>query len=250
MERMSFALNNLQLQELNPVIAGRHRCKSGHRFGPHIRSYTLLHYVMSGKGTLYIDRAAYPVKSGQVFMILPGQVTTYEADLTDPWHYCWVGFDGSLSGSFSSLPPVFDVDEKWFLDIFPQEDERSPELWIAGGLYRLYAKLFQPPMEENAHVQKAKNFIRTGYMDQLTVEGIADSLGLDRRYLSRLFKAHTGLTIQEYLIHTRMEAADQYLRQGYSVQEAAALSGYRDVPNFSRMYKLRYGTAPKNRKTK
>lgn len=248
MERYSYALTNLQLQELNPVIAGWHRCKSGHRFGPHIRSYTLLHYVLSGKGTLFIDQKKYPVKAGQVFLILPGQVTTYEADQQDPWHYYWVGFDGSLSRSFTSLPPVFTVEEKIFTDIFPKEDGQNPELWIAGGLYRLYARLFQPPMEENTHVQKVKNFIRTGYMDQLTVEGIADSLGLDRRYLSRLFKAHTGSTIQDYLIHTRMEAADQYLRQGYSVQEAAILSGYRDVPNFSRMYKRHYGKAPTKRK--
>lgn len=250
MERYSYALKNLQLQELNPVIAGRHRCKSGHRFGPHIRSYTLLHYVLSGKGTLFIDQKEYPVKAGQVFLILPGQVTTYEADLKDPWNYCWVGFDGSLSRSFTSLPPVFSLDEQIFAGIFPAENEQNPELWITGGLYRLYAKLFKPPMEENTHVQKVKNFIRTGYMDELTVEGIAKSLGLDRRYLSRLFKEHTGSSIQEYLIHTRMEAADQYLRQGYAVQEAAALSGYRDVPNFSRMYKLHYGTAPKNRKAK
>ena len=250
MERTSIALTNLQLQELNPVIAGRHRCKPGHRFGPHIRSYTLLHYVLSGKGTLYVGQAAYPVKAGQVFMILPGQVTTYEADHNDPWHYCWVGFDGSLSGSFTALHPVFDLEESLFLDLLPKAEEQNPELWLAGGLYRLYAKLFQPPKEENAHVQKVKNFIRTGYMDRLTVEGSADSMNLDRRYLSRLFKEHTGHTIQEYLIHTRMEAADQYLRRGYTVQEAAALSGYRDVPNFSRMYKLRYGTAPKNRKTK
>ncbi len=181
-------------------------------------------------------------------MILPGQVTTYEADTADPWHYCWVGFDGSLSGHFSSLPPVFSLEDSVFTDIFPTANEQNPELWIAGGLYRLYARLFRAPAEENVHVQKVKNFIRTGYMDELTVEGIAHSLNLDRRYLSRLFKEHTGSTIQAYLIHTRMEAADQYLRQGYSVQEAAALSGYRDVPNFSRMYKLRFGTAPKNRK--
>ena len=250
MERSSVALTNLQLQELNPVIAGRHRCKPGHRFGPHIRSYTLLHYVRSGKGTLYVGQKAYPVRAGQVFMILPGQVTTYEADQNDPWSYCWVGFDGALSASFTSLPPVFEVEEDAFLSIFPQDEQHNPELWIAGGLYRLYARLFQPPKEENSHVQKVKNFIRTGYMDDLTVEGIADSISLDRRYLSRLFKEHTGSTIQQYLLHTRLEAADQYLRQGYSVQEAAALSGYRDVPNFSRMYKLHYGTAPKNRKGK
>lgn len=249
MDRMSYALTNLQLQELNPVIAGFHRCKPKHRFGPHIRSYTLLHYVLSGKGTLYIGQAAYPVKKGQVFMILPGQVTTYEADFDDPWHYCWVGFDGSLSGSFAALPPVFDLEEQLFLDLFPDPAVENPELWIAGGLFRLYARLFQPPKKENAHVLKTKNFIRTGYMDDLTVEGIAESLNLDRRYLSRLFKEHTGQTIQEYLIHSRMEAADQYLRQGYSVQQAAALSGYRDVPNFSRMYKRHYNTAPKNRKT-
>ena len=247
MQRYSWALTNLQLQELNPVIAGWQRCKSGHRFGPHIRSYTLLHYVLSGKGTLYIGQEKHPVKAGQVFVILPGQVTTYEADRDDPWYYCWVGFDGSLSRSFTSLSPVFSLEEKLFTDIFPAENAQNPEVWIAGGLYRLYAKLFAPPVEENSHVQKVKNFIRTGYMDDLTVEGIADSLGLDRRYLSRLFKAHTGCTVQEYLIRTRMEAADQYLRQGYSVQEAAALSGYRDVPNFSRMYKRRYGFAPKNR---
>ena len=248
MDRMSYALTNLQLQELNPVIAGRHRCKPKHRFGPHIRSYTLMHYVLSGKGTLYIGQAAYPVKKEQVFMILPGQVTTYEAALNDPWHYCWVGFDGSLSGSFTALPPVFDLEEQLFLDLFPNPTVENPELWIVGGLYRLYARLFQPPKEENAHVQKTKNFIRTGYMDHITVEGIAASLNLDRRYLSRLFKEHTGSTIQQYLLHTRLEAADQYLRQGYSVQEAAALSGYRDVPNFSRMFKAYYGIAPKNRK--
>lgn len=250
MERISYALTNLQLQELNPVIAGSHRCKPGHRFGPHIRSYTLLHYVLSGKGTLYVGDAAYPVQKGQVFMILPGQVTTYAADQNDPWHYCWVGFDGSLSGSFAALSPVFDLEEQLFIQLFPPADQQNPELWITGGLYRLYAKLFQPPKAENTHVQKVKNFIRTGYMDHLTVEGIANSLNLDRRYLCRLFKAHTGHTIQEYLLHTRLEAADQYLRQGYSVQEAATLSGYRDVPNFSRMYKLHYGIAPKNRKGK
>ena len=249
-ERYSIALNNLQLQELNPVIAGRHRCKSGHRYGPHIRNYTLLHYVLSGKGTLYIDENKYPVYAGQVFMILPGQITTYEADIDDPWNYCWVGFDGSLSGNFASLSPVFSLDKDIFTDIFPPENEQNPELWITGGLYRLCAYLFHSHAKENAHVQKVKNFIRTGYMDELTVERIADSMNLDRRYLSRLFKEHTGVTIQQQLINTRMEAADKYLRQGYSVQEAAALSGYRDVPNFSRMYKLHYGTAPKNRKNK
>ena len=90
-----------------------------------------------------------------------------------------------------------------------------------------------------------KNFIRTGYMDDLTVAGIAASLNLDRRYLSRLFKTHTGKTVQQYLICVRMEEARRYLSQGRSVQDTATLCGYEDVSNFSKMYKKHFGISPK-----
>ena len=247
MEHISIPLTNRHLPQLNPLIAGYQRCKPGHRFGPHIRSYTLLHYVLSGKGTLYEGGNAYPVQAGQMFCILPGQITTYEADSQDPWHYCWVGFNGNLSEAFEKLGPVVTVDKALFTGIFPDAQEANPELWIAGGLFRLYARLFPPIPAENLHVQRAKNLIRSRYMEGISVESIAANLSLDRRYLSRLFKTHTGHTIQEYLIRVRMEAADRCLQQGHSVQEAAALCGYRDVPNFSRMYKRNFGIAPKRR---
>lgn len=240
-------LTNRYLQELNPVIAGEQACEPGHRFGPHIRSYTLMHYVLSGKGTLYTEDGDYPVEAGQVFLILPGQVTTYEADMLDPWHYMWVGFDGSLSQRFSQLPPVFSLEKELFTDLFPPETVQLPEYAMAGGLFRLYAHLFCAEDQENPHVQKVKNLIRTGYMEDITVERIAGQLNLDRRYLSRLFKAHTQCTVQEYLIRVRLEEADRCLRQGYSVQDSARLCGYTDVANFSRMYKKHYGLSPKNR---
>ena len=36
----------------------------------------------------------YQVRSGQGFMIFPGQITTYVADIQVPWEYVWVEFDG------------------------------------------------------------------------------------------------------------------------------------------------------------
>lgn len=36
----------------------------------------------------------YQVKSGQGFMLFPGQITTYSADHDLPWEYVWVEFDG------------------------------------------------------------------------------------------------------------------------------------------------------------
>ena len=243
METTHWLLSDRHLMDLNPLIAGEQRCKPCHSFGPHVRSYTLLHYVISGTGTLYARGQAWPVAPGQVFVILPGEVTTYTADSTDPWHYRWIGFDGNLSHRFSELPPVFSLEETLFMDMFPEEAE-GMEYRLAAGLMLLYARLFPTDAGANRHVQKVENLIRSSYMHPLRVEDLARELNLDRRYLSRLFREQTGQSIQQYLIRVRLEAADRHLAQGASVQEAARLCGYEDAMNFSRLYKKHRGHSP------
>ena len=76
------------------------------------------------------------------------------------------------------------------------------------------------------------------------MEQIAAMLSVDRRYLSRLFRARYGITMQEFLIRTRLAAGATLLRQGRSVSESAALCGYRDPLNFSKMFRRRYGCSP------
>lgn len=36
----------------------------------------------------------YSIKSGQGFLLYPGQISTYIADKTNPWEYAWLEFDG------------------------------------------------------------------------------------------------------------------------------------------------------------
>ena len=40
------------------------------------------------------ETRTYSVKSGQGFMIFPGQINTYIADEQLPWEYMWIEFDG------------------------------------------------------------------------------------------------------------------------------------------------------------
>lgn len=238
-------LTNRNFQDLNPLIAGEEACTGGHSFGPAVRKYTLIHYVLRGKGTLYTRGGVYPVGAGQAFLILPGEVTTYTADATDPWHYRWIGFDGSLSQAFSRLPAVFS----WPEDLpyrLPQEESEGgmPEYRLAALLFDLYSRLFSTQTHANHHVRRVENYIRSAYMHPIRVEAIAHQLCLNRRYLSRLFKENTGKSIQEYLICVRLEEAQRYLRQGCTVKEAAHLCGYEDVSNFSKMFKCRFGISP------
>ena len=244
MDSHNIFLTDRSLRDLNPLIAGEHICDPGHSFGPAVRKYTLIHYVLSGKGTFYARGEAHPVRAGQAFLILPGEVTTYTADREEPWHYRWVGFDGDLSSRFRELPAVFSPPESLFVNLFRlAEDPEVTEYRISGALLALYAALFSPT-GGNPHVRKVQSYIRASYMHPIRVEQIADALNLDRRYLSRLFKEKTGCSIQEFLIRTRMDAGAELLRKGASVAEAAQLSGYEDISNFSKMFKKHYSRSP------
>ena len=244
MAHQNLFLTNRHLQDLNPLIAGWEDCAPGHSFGPAVRNYTLIHYILSGKGTLYARGGVYPVTAGQAFVILPGEVTTYTADEREPWRYRWIGFDGSLSARFSELPAVLDLPETFFRGMLRDADGTMPEYALAAALFRLYAHLFSGPARENQHVRRVENYIRASYMLPIRVEGIADQMNLNRRYLSRLFKEKTGQSIQEYLISVRLEEGRRQLQSGCSVKEAAHLCGYEDVANFSKMFKRRYGVTP------
>jgi len=245
MTRRNLLLTDRKLRDLNPLIAGEEACAPGHSFGPAVRKYTLIHYVLRGKGVLYARGSAHPVHAGQAFIILPDEVTTYKADPDDPWHYRWIGFDGALSARFSELPPVLTLPEVLFGRMMHLSSQPSTaEYLLAGELFSLYAHLFADAQIGCPHVHRVQNYIRSNYMHPIRVEQIARELNLDRRYLSRIFKKTVGCSIQDYLIRIRLEEAERLLLRGCSVNDAARLSGYEDVSNFSKMFKRRTGKTP------
>lgn len=245
MKENSFFLTNRHMQDLNPLIAGTHDCDPGYGIQPAIRKYTLIHYVFRGKGTLFARGNAYPVREGQAFLIRRDEVANYRADADDPWYYCWIGFDGELARQFDTLPPILTPPEEPFRQIIrAAEDPSVMEYRMAAALFQLYGQLFSKPTRHNPHVRQVKNYIRQAYMHPIRIEEIARKLNLNRRYLSRIFKETTGVSIQQYLLKVRMEEAQNHLRRGYSVQECARMVGYEDVSNFSKMYKKHFGKSP------
>ena len=239
---------NRGFQDINPLVLGWENCQPGHTFGPHIRDYHLLHYVRAGKGVFMNGDGTFPVRTGQIFRIAPGQTTVYQADRDDPWQYIWVGFDGGLAGGLQDLPWVIPyTKDTFFLMLQAEQLTRMREEFLAGQILSLLSELLEPA-ETTAtdYVRQVSDFIRSNYMCEVRVEQLANMVGLDRRYLSRLFKQKTGSTIQDFLIETRLQHAAEHLHSGASVAEAAALAGYGDVFHFSKMFKKRFGTPPRS----
>lgn len=241
----NFILSNQHLQDLNPLVAGEEACRPGHSFGPAVRRYTLIHYVLRGHGILFTQEGSYPVFPGQAFLIFPDEITTYTADEMDPWHYQWIGFDGSLSERFRELPRVLPISGEIFSQIIQSaRTPEMPEFHVAGDLLLLYAELFPHKSSPNKYVRQVESFLQAAYMDKISIQQIAEQLGLDRRYLTRLFHAHTGKSIQDYLIDIRLREACRQLSLDQSVRDTAVLCGYEDVANFSKAFKKQYGISP------
>ncbi len=240
-------LVNRHFHDLNPLIVGEEHCEPGHHYGPSVRNYTLIHFVVTGEGTFTRGGVTYHLGAGEAFIIRPNEVTTYVADEKNPWYYQWVGFDGALTANFEGLPPVVHYSQNWVEKMLEAyENDGMYEYHIAALLFEMCTEFFADQKPQNHYVRRVKNYINTLYMQHIRVEEIADKMNLDRRYLSRLFKEKTGLSVQEYLIAVRMNEAKKHLESGASVARAAQLAGYEDVCNFSKMFKRTFGVSPGN----
>lgn len=230
---------------LIPHTAGFEQCLPGHCFGPYIREIYLLHYCVSGKGQFEIHNTIHQVRPGHLFIITPKVVTTYRADFQDPWHYVWIGFTGGSAERLLELPPVVPYEADTFLRIKEtvKTHTLSPEIY-ASLIFELFHYLFsakEPPADV---CRQIRDYVVLNYMKPLTVEELSRQAGLNRRYLSRIFKEKYGVPLKEYIVAFRMRKACEMLQKGYSVSEAANMSGYTDVFHFSKMFHKTIGYSP------
>ena len=96
MEVQHIFLVNQNWKDINPMECGQERCAPGHSFGPGVRDYYILHYVLSGVGRFTVNDTAHTLHAGDIFVIRPFERIYYEADAEAPWHYVWAGFEASV----------------------------------------------------------------------------------------------------------------------------------------------------------
>ena len=64
---LTYPLADKGFVDFVPIVFGEERCNPLHSFGPVVRGHYLIHYVVSGKGTLYLDGKEYHIKEKQAF---------------------------------------------------------------------------------------------------------------------------------------------------------------------------------------
>lgn len=88
-------------------------------------------------------------------------------------------------------------------------------------------------------------YVQEHYNDtELNASMICLHFDLSNSYVSKLFKAHTGEGLLDHIHQVRIGHAKEHLRQGKSVQETAALTGYTDARGLIRAFKRYEGVTP------
>lgn len=248
MER-SVIIKDENFLDLNPVQFGYENCKKSHFFGPAVRTYWLIHFVVSGFGVFKIKDKEYKLKPGEMFVIPPYIETYYEADNTNPWSYIWIGFTtkGDITNNLSDVIKCPEA-EKIFNSMKNCEGfTNGRSAYLTARLWDLFALLSEDGNNKYGYIEKALEFIHSNYMRNITVGKIAQYLNLDRTYFSVIFKNKTGLSPKQYLLNYRMNiAATLILKKHISISVIANSVGYSDLYTFSKMFKRHFGISPSN----
>jgi AraC-like DNA-binding protein len=97
---------------------------------------------------------------------------------------------------------------------------------------------------ERRHLCRVLELMDQEFRDDLRLSDLAETAGLTVFQLIGLFRRTTGLTPHAYLVQLRLNAARREMRQGASLAEAAATSGFYDQSALTRHFKRCYGITP------
>ncbi len=95
-------------------------------------------------------------------------------------------------------------------------------------------------------VLDAMNYIYYHLHDRQTAEEIAEAVGLSANYLSTQFKKELGMTVADYVMSKRIEAAENMLRySNFAYDEIASILAFSSQSHFIQVFKKAVGCTPR-----
>ncbi|MBS7218243.1 MAG: AraC family transcriptional regulator [Oscillospiraceae bacterium] len=252
-------------EELTFLFCGQQSSSPGESAGPAVREHYVLHFCLAGRGDYQFQDTHCAIDPGEGFLVLPGEVVSIRADQQEPWRQIWVGFTGTRAAEYlarcglGEKNRVFCCDTPELLERCVQEMVCyetvgwGHEFLLLGELYRFLGWISRSYKGQNRrkretgtdYVERATEYIRSHFQEDLTVAKLAHYVGLNRSYLTTVFQNTLHVSPQQFLMRFRMERASQLLLEGtLSIGEIARSCGYPDPLTFSKAFKRTLGMTP------
>jgi len=229
--------------------------------------YQLL-YIIEGDGIFHSRNVPEaPLHEGDFFLLFPGEWHSYHPTGPRGWKKYWIGFKGEnmddrvRANFLSPTKPIYHVG--YSAEIIAlyraalnaaQEEAAYSQQMMAGIVNHLIGMMYS--LERNielksrnqAHVDlinRARLRIRESLEVSLTIQQVAEELGVSYSNFRKLFKEHTGLSPAIYQQDLKLQRAKELLTTtDMSVKEIAYRLNFESPDYFSAKFKAKTGRKP------
>lgn len=240
--------------------------------GRTLNEYQLL-YNPEGEGIF--ESAHVPptkLKAGDMFLLFPGEWHTYHPDPYIGWKSHWIGFKGRnmddrvRAGFLMPEKPIYHIGYSSVIESLYRkayetavEEAAYSQQLMAGIVNHLIGKMYS--LERNIElgknqtqvnmVGKARLRIRESLESSLTIQEVAEELGVSYSNFRKLFKEYTGLSPATYQQELRLLRAKELLTTtDLSIKEIAYRLNFESPDYFSSKFKAKMGYKPSDIKVK
>lgn len=112
-------------------------------------------------------------------------------------------------------------------------------------IYRTESRKYPYSREIMNCILEASRIVKEELDQEIHAQDVAKRVNLSRSYFSQAFKEIIGKSFSDFLRHTRVEKAKEYLsKSNKPIQMVAELTGYMDQKYFSQVFKEHAGMLP------
>ncbi len=253
---------------------GEMSCEQGFIVQEHRQTCYEISCFIGGEGYNYCGDEKYPVKEGDIFINVPGDCHKIVSSDTAPLRFLYMGwkFSDRVAEHFLPIVEFFEkplehplmqdrfgvsfylsklVSEFYNSTDFSEEMVNSYVFQILCLLYRTWqmpkypAELSRKGNSVGGTVYRVIQYVDNNIYDIDNVGTICRDLCYSSSYLSRVFHARTGTTLQHYLNEKKIESAEALIKgSGLSMTEIAEKLHFDSVQSFSRIFKRIAGVSP------
>ena len=214
---------------------------------------------VEGEGVLLADGKTYRIKEGMAMLLLKGIPHEYYAT-SSSWIVDWIVFDGhqvehflkhtagvKTSGAlYVSRPDIFLSKIRSIMDN-SESDHTLKGLKYSSILYSLLTDIVQytsthpnnSASDQYFRLKPLFHYIEQNFAKPLTLDAMADVIGVTPQHLCTLFKKTTNIRIFQYIHSVRIKKSKELLLQypQIKIEEVALMAGFEDANYFSSVFR-------------
>lgn len=254
-----------------PGLSGVDICWAGnsrHSFPSHFHDDAYIISLITSGSCYSLGKGRSPAGPGGVILINPGQIHSGVPGGKGTMGFItahfsldtMAGFTKDCTSRFSTLPEfgatilevplISGLIKHLFNALLSCGDDLEKEAVLVSSFHLLFSRYGRTKAGNrddrvrHQTVIKAREML-SGELDRkITLEEVAQSVGLSRYHFLRTFKRETGTSPHQFRMLKRLEKAKALLAHGQPPARAALATGFSDQSHFSNAFRRYFGTPP------